>query len=284
MAIHTYSYSTNLDKMDILGKEVSSSTIAGVPYREGIFSVWNDPAKFGLFYHAALIVRRCDITPANKKIGVTIPTLEKMVTNIHQSGLEIHRLATVLDGEDAVGCHEVRSAADTITWADPNVVRSDNGQMWRNLAKKVGGIDTPRTKIIYGKLTEGRDCTPIKCTEVDGMKVVGYTDFGVIALSSLTDDPICKSDNMLLSTIGRARNSDAVFDGDKMLDYGRAPIMSEVIHADITIQTERTDLQVWGVNAEGFYVGNLPTTFEDGYMKFTVGAKWPASYYLIVAE
>ena len=43
--------------MKMLGKEVSSSAI-GVPYREGIFSTWNDPAKFGLFCHAALITRR----------------------------------------------------------------------------------------------------------------------------------------------------------------------------------------------------------------------------------
>ena len=45
--IHTYSYGTRLDKMDILGRE-QSTPVAGVPYREGIFSTWNDPAKFGL--------------------------------------------------------------------------------------------------------------------------------------------------------------------------------------------------------------------------------------------
>ena len=39
--------------------------MGGVPYREGIFSVWNDPAKFGLFYHSALMLRRGDVQPAN---------------------------------------------------------------------------------------------------------------------------------------------------------------------------------------------------------------------------
>ena len=260
--------------------------VAGVPYREGIFSVWNDPAKFGLFYHSALIVRRCDITPAEKKIGVTIPTLEKVIHTAQNDGLEIHRMATVLEGEEAVGCDEVISAADHIEWADPNVVKSDNGQMWRNISGKFGGIDTPRTKVIYGKLAAGRNANmaPIAGTEVDGMKVESFTDFGVVALSSLTNDPIEKSDNMLLTTIGRARNTDQVYDGDKMIDYGKAPILSEVIHANITIRTDRDDLQVWGVNAEGFYVGKRPATFKDGYMTFTVGDHWPASYYLIVAE
>ena len=285
MAIHTYAYGTKLDKMDILGKEVSSSTIGGVPYREGIFSVWNDPAKFGLFYHAALIVRRCDITPAKKKIGTTFTTLEKIVNTAYQGGLEKHRMAVVVDDE-TTGCDEVITIADEVAWEDPKIVMADNGQMWRNLATKVGGIDTPRTKVVYGKLTAGRNGATAACagTEVDGLKVVGQTDFGVVALSSLTDEPIVSSDNMLLTTIGRAMNSGQVYDGEKMIDFGKAPIMSEVIRAKISIRTDRDDLQVWGVNPEGYYVGRLATTYEDGFMTFTVGEKLPASYYLIVAE
>jgi len=287
MAIHTYAYSTKLDKMDILGKEVSSATIGGVPYREGIFSVWNDPAKFGLFYHSALIVRRCDITPAKKKVGVTIPTLEKVVDTAFHGGMEQYRMATVIDGEEAVGCDEVISAADEVAWANPDVVISDNGQMWRNIPKKFGGIDTPRTKVLYGSFTLGRGFDGILTgsgTEVNGMKVDATTDFGVVALSSLTDDPIEKSDNLLLTTIGRARNTGAQFDGDKMVEFGTAPILSEVIQATISIRTEQEHLQVWGVNAEGFYVGRIPTTYADGFLTFTVGEKLPASYYVLVNE
>ena len=181
---------------------------------------------------------------------------------------------------------EVISIADKIEWEDPNLIVSDNGQMWRNIEKKFGGIDTPRTKVVYGRLTAGRNASAgaMSGTEVSGMKVVSKTDFAVIALSSLSNDPIEVADNMLLTTIGRARNSDQVYDGDKMIEYGHEPIMSEVITATITLKTERTDLKVWGVNPEGFYVGRVPATFADGTMTFTVGEKFPASYYLIVAE
>ena len=59
----------------------------------------------------------------------------------------------------------------------------------------------------------------------------------------------------------------------------------EVIEADISIKTQRTDLQVWGVNAEGFYAGRVPTTYEDGWLQFEVGdINNPAAYYLIVKE
>jgi hypothetical protein len=120
---------------------------------------------------------------------------------------------------------------------------------------------------------------------VEGFHFSCKTDFACIALSSLTDDPICESDNMLLTTIGRARNSGAQFDGEKMIDIGHAPIMAEVIDATIRIKTKRDKLKVWGVNAEGFYAGLINTTYEDGYLCFRVGDENnPACYYLIVED
>ena len=116
--------------------------------------------------------------------------------------------------------------------------------------------------------------------------MVGRTDFGVIALSSLSNAPIEESDNMLLTTIGRARNTDACFDGEKMLDVGKPPIMCEVIQATIRLKTKHgKSMKVWGVNAEGFYSGEHATTYEDGWLQFDVGdIDNPASYYLIVKE
>ncbi len=286
MIIHTYAYGTQMDRFTLLGKEVSSSCIGGIPYREGIFSVWNDPAKFGLFYHSALMLRRQDITPAVKRIGVRPDSRHKIFSEAQKTGLERHNLKVVLDGMDTSDLDEVISAKDAVSREDPKKLVSDNGQMWRLLDKQVGGIDTPRTKVIYGKLTSGRavNAKAMPETQVDGFKVEAKTDFAVVALSSLTNDPIETSDNMLLSTIGRAHNHNSVFDGDKMLEYGEPPIESEVIQAKLTIRTNRTDLKVWGVNAEGYYVGALPVKFENGQMSFTVGENKLAIYYLIIAE
>ena len=71
-----------------------------------------------------------------------------------------------------------------------------------------------------------------------------------------------------------------------MIDIGRAPIMAEVINARVSLRTEIGDkLKVWGVNAEGFYAGMLPTTYEDGVLSFEIGdMDNPACYYLIVKE
>ena len=68
-AIHTYMYATRRDQA-VLGKEITARSIGNVPYREGIFATWNDPAKFGLFYHAALILRRGDVRRADTALAV----------------------------------------------------------------------------------------------------------------------------------------------------------------------------------------------------------------------
>ena len=288
--IHTYAYSTRLDKMDIMGRELSTP-VAGIPYREGIFSTWNDPAKFGLFYHAALITRRSDITPANKKVAVYSPDFTKAYTTSLNGLLEQHQAVTVFEDKIPEGFDEVVLDSADYPHPQPGMIRSDNGQMWRDLGRQIGGIDTARTKILYGFIGRGNNGSshrkPLNRTaEVDGFSVMSRTDFAVVALSSLTDAPIEESDNLLLTTIGRAHNTDQVFDGEKLIELGHGPIVAEVIDADIRLRIQNGDrLKVWGINAEGFYAGKMATTYEDGILSFSVGNKDnPACYYLIVRE
>ncbi len=288
--IHTYAYSTRLDKMDVLGRELSSP-VGGVPYREGIFSTWNDPAKFGLFYHAALITRRCDITPAEKKVAVHCADMAAMVNKPFTTLAEQHRTATCFTEQLPEGYDEIISENDAYPMSEPNRFVSDNGQMWRDLSKQIGAIDTPRTQCLYGKLGLANNKSSIMKKVVSGIQLSSLTvdcrtDFAVVALSSLTDDPIETTDNMLLSTIGRARNTHGGFDGDKMLEVGEPPILAEVIQGTISIKTEHGKrMKVWGVNAEGFYAAQLQTEYEDGWLSFNVGDEEnPACYYLIVKE
>jgi hypothetical protein len=290
MTIHTYSYGNYMERIDVMGKESSSNTIGSVAYREGYFSIWNDPAKMNLFYHAALMLRRGDVKPGNKVVGAKMSQLGKLTHQAFTSLVERHRIETVFEDMDTTGVDEFVMDTDVIPREDPMRIESDTKQLWRDLKRSIGVVDSERTKIVYGMLgrfqgedTRRREILGLEL-KLDGMTVDCLTDFGVVALSSLTDDPISQSPHMLLTTIGRARNSGAQFDGEKMIDVGHAPIMSEVIQADIAIKTNQPDLRVWGVNAEGYYVGKLATTYEDGWLKFHVGDHFPASHYLIMAE
>lgn len=290
-AIHTYAYGTRLDKMEILGKE-QSSPVGGVPYREGIFSVWNDPAKFGLFYHSALMLRRCDITPAKKKVAVQTDYISDSTASVAQRTLlEQHLCATVFDNKLPEGYDELIDENDVTPFEVPGMIKSDNGQMWRDLKRKIGVIDTPRTKVAYGSLSRGGAAASTKKIDdpgiqLEGLNIQAHTDFAVIAMSSLTDEPIETSDNILISAIGRARNTGAQFDGDKMIERGEPPIMTEVIDAHISLKIADGDkMKVWGVNPEGYYAGRCPSTYEDGILSFRIGDELnPACYYLIVKD
>lgn len=276
-AIHTYAYGARLASMNILGKEVSSSSIGGVPYREGIFSTWNDPAKYGLFYHAALITRRGDITEAKDAIAVKVETLTTGAPRAVRVASERCRIGVQFAGQaDTAG--KVVAETDALIDEAAGEVRSTTGELYRSWTKNYGTIDSPKTKCAYGFLQKNGPIT------LHGMTVRAHTDFAVIALSALTDIPIAGADNLLLTAIGRARNTDARFEGDQMLDYGNAPILIEVIEADISIQTEQTTLKVWGVNAEGCFIGVVPSRYENGSLHFTLGKTMPSMYYLIQAE
>ena len=273
-AIHTYAYSSALENMNMLGKEVSSTQIGGVPYREGIFSTWNDPAKFGLFYHAALMTRRGDIMPANEEYAVNPPDRISWNDSAFDGSIEKSKVYTSFDKENPMR----KYTSASLVCDDLCEVTSDTGQLYRNWNKNYGTVDSPMTKCAYGFLKKNGEI------KLDGMSVNAKNDFAVVALSSLDDNVIKKSTNMLLTTVGRAVNTDFQMEDDKLINYGKAPVIIEVIEAEIEIKTDVSTLSVWGINAEGFYIGKVPSCYENGKLKFTVGETSQTMYYLIVAE
>ena len=298
--IHTYAYTSHLDHMHILGKEVSSDSIGGVGYREGPFSTWNDPAKFGMFYHAALITRREDVKPANGKVIIHVENLHQDLKqnpgSLTQPAKKAFTASTELCqiGVDYYNEYE-NMHPDTEPLVDlaAGEVRSDTGELYRSWEKRYGTIDTAMTKSVYGRL--GR----LGTVELSGMTVNCKNDYAVLALSSLDNSlDLEHSNSMLLTTVGRVENTDmkmsmapAKFQKNdglppylQMDDFGKPPIVCEVIEADVAIKTEVKNLVVWAVNAEGIFVGNVPVRYEDGWLKFTLGKKSPSIYYLIQAE
>ncbi|MBP3304693.1 MAG: hypothetical protein J6L24_01860 [Oscillospiraceae bacterium] len=298
--IHTYAYTSLLQHMNILGKEVNSETIGNVGYREGIFSTWNDPAKFGMFYHAAIITRREDVKPANRKITVRVDDLYADFNQNPGTLTQPSKKAFIASTEmSQIGVDYYREFEDTVPDTEPLVdleageVRSDTGELYRSWKKRYGTIDTPKTKSVYGRLSENGTVA------VDGLQVTCRNEYAVLALSSLDNDmDLCETDSMLLTAVGRVENTDMKMsvapekvqpnDGlppyMQMDDFGKPPILCEVIEADVEIKTSRSNMVVWAVNSEGVFVGNVPTKYEDGTLKFTLGPKYPSIYYLIQAE
>ena len=69
-----------------------------------------------------------------------------------------------------------------------------------------------------------------------------------------------------------------------MTDYGKPPVLVESIRAEIAIETDVEGLVVWAISPEGFYVGTVPSRYENGKFCFKVGEVSQSMYYLIVKE
>lgn len=196
--------------------------------------------------------------------------------------LELFKTAFTLEEEVPEGYDTKILDTDAFPSTNPKMRISCTGQLRRHLTKQVGIVDSERTKIVYGTLTNaaGPDLA------INDMEIHAATDFGVIALSSLTDDAITDSENMLLSAIGKVRNTGQICDGKHLAKLGTTPIVAELIQADIRIKNRFGErIVVWGINAEGTYVQKMPTTCEDGWIRFTIGDPMaPACYYLIFKE
>ena len=265
--IHTYRYSTWQPEERLGG---GTSTINGVVYRN-YFDTFNDPAKFGLFYHAALLLRRGDVRPRKKRVAVRIAEdmdawMLKRAGDIPALRLvEKHRLGLALPGESLDADTVV--AVDDVAELEGDEVRSDTGELWRSWSKRIGWIDTPRTKAAYGFLGEAG------LIALQGLQLSVQTPFAVIALSSLTDDPIAGSDSLLLTAVGRCENSAVEYNEDRtrQLNYGRAPTLIEAIEAQIGMATVRPNLKVWVISDKGEAVTRLPTEYKDGVLRFEIG-------------
>ena len=297
-AVHTYSYQARQTANMLLGKETPADAISGVPYREGIFSVWNDPACFGLFYHGALIMRRGDLKEANKTIAVKIDSLrsrerapfinddlpdgqnsfmQKRLDRMmpcYYGTVEVSKIGNFV-GEVPAGADEVYEEPQWLIDVDKREVLSDTNQMYRSWEKNYGWIDSDRTKCAYGFLEKNGEIA------LNGLSIDCKTDFGTIALSSLTDAPICESDNILLTTVGRAINKGAEFEDGSMIVRGTNPTQIEVIQATIKLKTDKKEMKVYSLTPEGNHYGTVASTWEDGVLTFTVGEHWRSMYYLI---
>ena len=273
--IHTYRYTLDED-VDMIAKPVTADALNGVYYRGGSFDAFNDPAKFGLFYHAALILRRGDIKPAGKTINVKPVNINMGYGTSWELIAEKHRVETVLPGATARG-DIVISTDETYIGPDEVEVLSDTRELYRNLTKQFGWIDSPKTKAVYGFVGKEGDL------ELTDMKVNVKTDFATIAISSLTDAPIKDSDNMLLTAVGRAENTNMKYNEERtqVLDVGHGPIQIEIIKAVIEIKTDKRDLRVMSINPQGMITGYMPSEYKDGILRFEIGKEFQSMYYLI---
>jgi len=267
LAMYTYRHSSEVPKTLVLST----------------FDSFNDPARFGLFPAAALLYRRGDLEAAQQKAALYIPE-ELAISASSPSAwsmpqtvgiVETHRLETAL-------FQRPEDSDFVLTVSDRPLVtgsirQSDTGQLSRDLELGILWIDSPRTQGVVGFLEEAGVCATADLT------VECQSPFATIVLSSLTDEPISRSDQLLLTAVGRVENTGMVYNiqRTKVIAEGSGPILIDPIEATVTIDTPWDDLRIWALGPDGQRIGEVPTRYVDGQLIFTIGPSFKTMYYVI---
>ncbi len=307
--IHTYRYD-NRPNIDMIAAPITGEALSGVPYRSGVFDAFNDPCRFSLFYHAALMVRRKDVRTSGQL--TVVPVNELLLSDAKAKGEEYvsrGRLsadctnipegvdgpsivynypaldcacdhtttATMVDGMTIPANAKVVDPYERVIPKDVEKITSDTGELTRDLKKRIALIDSPRTKAAYGFLGAAGEI------KLDGVTIRCRNAYAAVVMSSLTDAPIAESDNILLTVVGNCDNTDAQYNDNHTVQYskGHGPIEAEVIEAEIEIENNQGIFRVDAIGDNGMQVGSANPVTENGKIKFSTGGDFPSIHYLI---
>lgn len=254
---------------------------------EAPFEAALDPARFGLFPHAALLYRR-DVRPAKETVTVRLDPEQALSGNPMAqwdrptaliASPELHRVqvrfGTAEEAKAWPG--ETVEPFDEVVPHDATSVRSDTGQLWRSWDIGYGTIDTPGTQAVYG--TRGL-FTEVKLTDI---QVELESRFATVAVSSLTGDPIGSSERLLVSAVGRAENSGMVYNLHRtlVLETGTGPVLLEPVRGEVRIRTQHADLKVTAIDTSGRAIQPIAAPWQVGWLRIPLGKPAVTMYYLV---
>ncbi|MBE6403698.1 MAG: hypothetical protein E7039_08265 [Lentisphaerae bacterium] len=280
-ALHTYRYRTS--PADCMGGTV----LGGVPYRRN-FETFMDPAKFGLFYAAAIMFRRGDVAEAKSVQYVALS--EKYIYSpehgfanhndpnvLAMQNCEKHKVRLVFEGDvdfaNAIAPDEAGAAA-----MDTSEVTSDTGELYRNWLEKYAYIDTAKTKSVFGTFKAGQ-----KIILRNGVEFEMGEGFATVTLTSLSGEELADARLILVTAVGRSDNTGAEYNAEhtKRIAIGHGPVLAEPVKAAIRMQSNVSAMRLWSIDPDGAYTGEVPSTFADGVREFKIGEVYNSIYYLL---
>ena len=279
-SLHTYRYRSS--PADCMGGTV----LGGISYRRN-FETFMDPAKFGMFYAAAVMFRRGDVAPAKQTQVIELKN-EDIFNPVHGMAnhnlpnvpatvnCEKHRLELRLPGSD-IPADAIRPDESGPAAEDKESVLSDTGELYRNWAEGYGWIDTAKTKSVYGQFKPGQKIA------LHGAEFTFDGGFATLTLTSLSGEDLEHARLILITAVGRADNTDAKYNKKhtERIEIGHGPVIYEVIEAVIRMNSAVPHLHLWSIDPDGAYTGEVPNVLKDGQREFRIGNVFPSIYYLL---
>lgn len=202
------------------------------PLIDSYFDISEDPVKLAEMPVGALMFLRHDVETARQTIERTYSTTQinesmRLPSSEMPYWTPGFPLSLPLEHRSRIRCLDCEPTA-TFTDEPHNPIVSDTDQLSWKLAPKSGDgvvtIDSDRTSALVGFIKENHAETAHVSPEIENR-------FCSITLSSMTSDPISRSALLLLTTTGKAENTDMVWNArDTNVDnWGTTPTRIESI-------------------------------------------------------
>ena len=275
----------------------------------GVWRFHNDPASFGQWPLTALIFLRGDVRPGQKTVDIGFTDADTFAPEPGRFPPDavgfigdlplVHRTRQVYgqDGKRFSGVPSGRAEAATRKSATAQAASllpplidgwrcSDTSEIRYRAASGTFVIDTPRTQGIVGF----PETTPIAMRDIT---ITAASPFGSMVVTSLDGLPLSRSRRMLLTAVGRCRNTNFALTpapgaGERyqlnQTNAGNAPILIEPLRLTLAFrhEHENQNLTVFALDGAGNRIVALPVASANGRAIVTIMGNPATIYYEVV--
>jgi hypothetical protein len=256
---------------------------------ENFFSIDSNTAKMATAPLAALLFRRGDVTPsntltylalppdaawsevANTPVGPSVQPFLKTWTNAGAS-----RDIGLTSRAQTVGARAMFPTPSLASLESPSSWTSDTGEVRHDA--RGWSVDAPKSKAFAG-LVAGRR---FKMGELEMWFPASTIPWAAGGLTSLDAEPIETSKRMLLTLVGRAENPNMGWNAARDSvgsNWGQGPLYVSSPSGTVKLWTSFKSARVWALDERGERRFPVPSTVENGALKFSPSNLWRTVWY-----
>lgn len=161
------------------------------------------------------------------------------------------------------------------------IIHSATGELTWNYGKGYVTANTPRTQAAIGFLTN----IPVALTDCS---ISTSNKIASILVSSWDGKPLKTSNHILITAVGRTRNTGMSYsiDGKKLLEAGDAPLIMEGIKGTVVLNRPDVSIRegctVTALSPYGYKMVNVPVKLTGGKVVIPMDGRNKAAYYEVV--
>ena len=241
----------------------------------GYFGISSDPAKTAFLPAAALIFRAGELAPADDPSVLLLPAGTPQDSSMgaawksYGSLMLSDRMAVQMT--TAAHNHFITSVSGRMAPSSVRVTKTAAGDGYLAVSPSAQSV----TGYVGGQsVTLGRNTLTFPAFG---------NNFAATTLTAMDRKPLAESRRLLLTLVGKVENQDMGWNAGRTSvgnKWGHGPTVAEGIPATVTLKTN-VARHVWALDGEGKRMGEVPATYANGSLTFTVGPQFKTLWYEI---